>query len=154
MLLRRKNHCLGTSYKTKDLRSSYYCYCEKPVCQRWRIKQFAQASVGLCSFPGLYVRKFELSDRNLVNRIIKITHAHNLHVKKSKLFTRKFSQPILKNQLGFITTSAIKLCFKQRQGWYSLTFINFQENYQTVEIYFHSYHVIPFYQTICYHFVN
>ena len=81
-------------------------------------------------------------------------HAHNLHVKKSKLFTRKFSQPILKNQLGFITTSAIKLCFKQRQGWYSLTFINFQENYQTAEIYFHSYHVIPFYQTICYHFVN
>ena len=48
---------------------------------RCRITQFARASVGLCPFPGLYVREFELSDRNLVNRIIKITHAHNLHVK-------------------------------------------------------------------------
>ena len=32
-------------------------------------------------FPGSYVREFELSHSNLVNRIIKITHAHNLHVK-------------------------------------------------------------------------
>ena len=46
---------------------------------RCRITQFARASVGLCPFPGLCVR--ELSDRNLVNRIIKITHAHNLHLK-------------------------------------------------------------------------
>ena len=30
---------------------------------------------------GSYVREFELSHGNLVNRIIKITHAHNLHVK-------------------------------------------------------------------------
>ena len=43
--------------------------------------QFARASVGLCLFPGLYVREFELSDRNLVNKIIKITDAHNLRVK-------------------------------------------------------------------------
>ena len=82
-LLKEKSLCLGTSYKTKDvfIRSSYYYYCEKPVCMRCRITQFARASVGLCPFPGLYVREFELSDRNLVNRIIKITHAHNLHVK-------------------------------------------------------------------------
>ena len=81
--LKEKSLCLGTSYKTKDvfIRSSYYYYCEKPVCMRCRITQFARASVGLCPFPGLYVREFELSDRNLVNRIIKITHAHNLHVK-------------------------------------------------------------------------
>ena len=32
-------------------------------------------------FHGLYTREFELSHSNLVNRIIKITHAHNLHVK-------------------------------------------------------------------------
>ena len=32
-------------------------------------------------FRGSYVREFELSHSNLVNRIIKITHAHNLHVK-------------------------------------------------------------------------
>ena len=136
-------YCIGTSYTTKDvfIHSSYHCNCEKPV-----------------PFPGLYMREFELSDCNLINRIIKITHANNLHMKMldfgllqfvRKLFTRKFSQTILKNQLGFITTSAIKLCFMQRQGWYSLTFINFQENYQIVKIYFYSYHVIPLYKTIC-----
>ena len=32
-------------------------------------------------FRGSYVREFELSHSKLVNRIIKITHAHNLHVK-------------------------------------------------------------------------
>ena len=32
-------------------------------------------------FRGSYVREFELSRGNLVNRIIKMTHAHNLHVK-------------------------------------------------------------------------
>ena len=31
---------------------------------------------------GLYVREFELSHSNLVSRIIKITHAHNVHVKE------------------------------------------------------------------------
>ena len=48
---------------------------------RCRITLFARASVRLCPFPGLYVREFELLDRNLVNRITKISHAHNLHVK-------------------------------------------------------------------------
>ena len=82
---------------------------------RCRIKQFARESVGLFPFRGSYVREFELSHSNLVNRITKITHAHNLHVKmlailqfvrqkKRKLFTIKFSQTILRNNLGFITT--------------------------------------------------
>ena len=48
---------------------------------RCRITQFARESVGLCPFRGSYVREFELSHSNRVNRIIKITHAHNLHVK-------------------------------------------------------------------------
>ena len=48
---------------------------------RCRIKQFARESVGLFPFRGSYVREFELSHSNLVNRITKITHAHNLHVK-------------------------------------------------------------------------
>ena len=80
-------------------------------------------------FHGSYVREFELSHSKLVNKIIKITLAHNLHakmlvfgrftipmLKKGKLYTAKFSQTILRNHLGFITTSAIKLCFMQRQG--------------------------------------
>ena len=90
---------------------------------RCTVTQLARESVGLCPFRGSYVREFELSHINRVNRIIKITHAHNLHVKmlvfgpftirtlkKRKLFTTKFSQTILRNHLGF-TTSAIKLCF-------------------------------------------
>ena len=32
-------------------------------------------------FRGSYVREFELSQRNLVNRIIKISGAHSSHVK-------------------------------------------------------------------------
>ena len=48
---------------------------------RCRITEFARESVGLCPFRGSYVREFELSHSNRVNRIIKITHAHNLHVK-------------------------------------------------------------------------
>ena len=46
-----------------------------------RITQFARESVGVCPFRGSYVREFELSHSNPVDRIIKITHAHNLHVK-------------------------------------------------------------------------
>ena len=81
------------------------------------------------SFRRSYVREFELSHSKLVNRIIKVTHAHNLHVKmlvfrpftirtlkKGKFFTTKFCQTILRNHLGFIITSAIKLCFMQRQA--------------------------------------
>ena len=91
---------------------------------RCRITQFARESVGLCLFRGSYVREFDLSHSNPVNRIIKITHAredvglwpfYNSYVKKWKLFTRKFSQTILRNHRGF-TTSAIKLRFMQRQG--------------------------------------
>ena len=48
---------------------------------RCRIIQFARESVGLCPFRGSYVREFELSHSNPVNKIIKMTHAHNLHVK-------------------------------------------------------------------------
>ena len=48
---------------------------------RYTVTLFARESVGLCSFRGSYVREFELSHSNLVNKIIKITHAHDLHVK-------------------------------------------------------------------------
>ena len=42
----------------------------------WNVKV-----LDFASFRGSYVREFELSHGNLVNRIIKITHAHNLHMK-------------------------------------------------------------------------
>ena len=104
-LLKEKSLCLGTGYKTKE-------------------SQFARESVGLCPFHGSYLREFELSHSNPINRIIKISYAHNLHVmldfgpfvhEKCKLFTRKFSQTILRNHLRF-TTSVFKLCSMQCQG--------------------------------------
>ena len=61
--------------------SSYHYYCEKPICMRCIVTQLARESVGLCPLRVSYVREFELSHSNLVNRIIKITHAYNLHVK-------------------------------------------------------------------------
>ena len=48
---------------------------------RYTVIEFARESVGLCPFRGSYVREFELSQSNPLNKIIKITHAHDLDVK-------------------------------------------------------------------------
>ena len=94
---------------TKLNRSSYvqvttisvYSKCALDVqSQSWHLKV-----LDLAPFRGSYVREFESSHSNLVNRFIKITHAHNLHVKMldfalsqfvRKLFTRlRPSRPIV-----------------------------------------------------------
>ena len=41
----------------------------------WHVKV-----LDFASFRSWYVREFELSHSNLVSRVIKISHAHNLHV--------------------------------------------------------------------------
>ena len=64
---------------------------------RYTVIQFASETVGLCPFRGSYVREFELSHSNSVNRIIKITHAQNLHVKVKvsfSQFVRKIRQTV------------------------------------------------------------
>ena len=53
---------------------------------RYTVTQFARESVGLCPFRDSYVREFELSNSNPVNRVIKITQAYNLHVKAVTMF--------------------------------------------------------------------
>ena len=53
---------------------------------RYTVTQFASESVGLCPFRDSYVREFELSHSNPVNRVIKITQAYNLHVKAVNMF--------------------------------------------------------------------
>ena len=58
--------------------SSNNCLLLWKASMRCRITQFARESVRL---GGLYVREFKLSHSNRVNRIIKITYAHNLCVK-------------------------------------------------------------------------
>ena len=67
MLLKRKE----PSRKTKEvfIHSSYYYYCEKPVCMRYTVTQFARESVWLWPFRGSYVRELELSHNNPVSRI-------------------------------------------------------------------------------------
>ena len=40
-----------------------------------------RVKVSDCPFRGSYLREFELSHSNSVNRIMKTTRAHNLHVK-------------------------------------------------------------------------
>ena len=113
-------------------------------------------------FRGSYVREFELSHSNLVNRIIKITHAHNLHVKmlifgpftirkrqlkRGKLFNYKiFSNDFKKSPRLYCVSCNVKVD--------SLTFINFQENYQTAEIYFYLYDVTPLNRTVSNYCVN
>ena len=77
--LKEKSLCLGTSYKTKDVFKLLLLLWKASM--RCRITQFARESAGICPFRGSYVREFELSHSNPVNRIIKITHAHNLCAK-------------------------------------------------------------------------
>ena len=78
---------------------------------------------------------------------------YNSYVIKRKLFTTKFSQTILRNHLGFIQHLQLNyVSCKVKVD--SLTFINFQENYQTAEIYFHSSHVTPLNKTVSNYCVN
>ena len=116
-------------YRKQSLGAPDY-YCEKPICMRCRVRQLQVKVLDFAPSRGgfnAYVRELELSHSKPVNRIIKITHAHNLHVKMlvfdplqfvrrktRKLFTTKFSQTILRNHLDFISISVIKLRFKQR----------------------------------------
>ena len=74
--------------------------------------------------------------------------------RKRKLFTTKFSQTILR-EISSASLQRLQLNYASFNVKVdSLTFINFQENYQTAEIYFYSYHVIPLNKTICNYFVN
>ena len=46
-----------------------------------RITQFARESVGLCPLSWLVLEGIRVTRSNSVNRIIKITQAHNLHLR-------------------------------------------------------------------------
>ena len=43
------------------IRPNYYYYCEKQVCMRCTVTQFARESVGLRSFRGSHVREIEFT---------------------------------------------------------------------------------------------
>ena len=97
---------------------------------RSTVTQLASESVGLCPLSWFVCEGIgvitQQSNKHLNyknNSRTQFAHEdvglwpfHNSYVKKKrKLFTTKFSQTILRNHLGFITTFAIKLCFVQRQ---------------------------------------
>ena len=111
------NHC--NALVTKQNRSSYIQVSIITVKSQsawdvqshgWHVKV-----LDFVSFCGSYVREFELSHScNLVNRIVKITHKHNLHVKMLDFTPFKicrwkntyclwdyFAQTILTNHLLF-----------------------------------------------------
>ena len=58
-----------SSVSKKKKNTFFLPHCEKPVCLRYTVTQFARESVGLCPFRGLCVMEFELSHSNLVSRI-------------------------------------------------------------------------------------
>ena len=112
-------------------------------------------------FRGSYVREFELSHsikQNYKNNSctqfacedVGLWHLLQFGRKKeANCFTTKFSQAILRNHLG-----VIRLIDNDKCKVDSFTFINFQENYQTAEIYFYLYHVTPLNTTVSYYCVN
>ena len=75
------------------------------------------------------------------------------YVKKRQLFTTKFSQrfqEITSSSLQHLQLNYVSCNLKVD----SLTFIKFQENCQTAEIYFCSYHVTPLNKTVSNYCVN
>ena len=97
---------------------------------RCTVTQLGRESVGLCPLSwfvreGIRVITQKTSRQNYKNNFctqfaredVGLWPFYNSYVKKkANCFTTKFSQAIFRNHLGFITTSAIKLCFMQRQG--------------------------------------
>ena len=111
---------------------------------RCTVTQLARESVGLCPLSWFVVMAFKWSHSNRVNRIIKITHAQ--FAREDVGLWPFYNQNFL-TQFKEITSASLR----QLQLNYvscnvkvdSLTFINFQENYQTAELYFCSYHFTP-----------
>ena len=95
--------------------SSYSHYCEKPICTYLRCTCSHTAGTRKCwklpgHFRGSYVRKLEYSHCNLVNRIIKITHTHTLHLKMLDFYiSTRLLCPNDFNKSPPFLTSAIKL---------------------------------------------
>ena len=56
-------------------------YCEKQICMRSSVTELVRESVGLCSRTRFVCDGIRVKRSNLVNKIPKISYAHNLHVK-------------------------------------------------------------------------
>ena len=56
-------------------------YCEKRIRMRSSVTELVRESVGLCSRSRFVRDGIRVKRSNLVNKIPKISYAHNLHVK-------------------------------------------------------------------------
>ena len=71
-------------------------YCEKRICMRSSVTELVRESVGLCSRSRFVRDGIRVKRSNLVNKILKISYAHNLHVKMldfarlARLYVREF----------------------------------------------------------------
>ena len=71
-------------------------YCEKQICMRSSVTELVRESVGLCSRTRFVCDGIRVKRSNLVNKIPKISYAHNLHVKMldfarlAHLYVREF----------------------------------------------------------------
>ena len=71
-------------------------YCEKRICMRSSVTELVRESVGLCSRSRFVRDGIRVKRSNLVNKIPKISYAHNLHVKMldfarlARLYVREF----------------------------------------------------------------
>ena len=80
---------------------------------RYTVTQFARESVGLCPFRDSYVREFELSHSNPVNRVIKITQAYNLHVKAVNMFHVVHQIHVFGGVGGAVRKRSVELCKRE-----------------------------------------
>ena len=120
----------------------------------WTLPPFVVCTWGDSSYPH----------SNLVNRIIKITHAHNLLVRTLSLLqlVREMTHIVYElicsndfNKSPPFLTSAIKLCIIQCWDWYPNIVILLPTkltNCRNAD--FYSSHVIPLNETISNYFVN
>ena len=79
---------------------SFFCeieyYCEKQICMRSSVTELVRESVGLCSHSRVVRDGIRVKRSNLVNKIPKISYAHNLNVKMldfarlARLYVREF----------------------------------------------------------------
>ena len=97
MSLIKKDEC---TFFVVKIYCSFFCeieyYCEKQICMRSSVTELVRESVGLCSHSRVVRDGIRVKRSNLVNKIPKISYAHNLHVKMldfarlARLYVREF----------------------------------------------------------------
>ena len=82
MSLTKKDEC---TFFVVNIYCFFFCeieyYCDKQICMRSSVTGLVRESVGLCSCSRFARDGIRVKRSNLVNKIPKISCAHNLHLK-------------------------------------------------------------------------